>query len=150
MKFAVWFLILSGTLFAGCTTAKRVAVTSFRVVDAPARYIRDRIDANDGTTTTTTTTYTETAPGSSDVISPGHPVNVPPPPPSVPPPATQTRPRTAAGTRPTTRTSETQRPTTRTDTTATQRRPPTTPTPRPSQNAQFPTARPVPGRPGYV
>ena len=39
-------LLLSGVvLLAGCHTAQKVAVTSFRVVDAPARYVRDALDA---------------------------------------------------------------------------------------------------------
>ncbi|MDQ6809927.1 MAG: hypothetical protein M3Z64_10980 [Verrucomicrobiota bacterium] len=124
---------------SGCRTAEKVAVTSFRVIDTPAAYVRRHLDTGEQTTTTTTVT--------SDRVTPGHAVEVAPPP---PPPR-----RIAAEARTTT-----QRPVT----TATPR-----PSPRPSdqsvvarssaapsarnagsQSAQFPTAKPVPGKPGYV
>ncbi len=44
MKFAGRFLILAASFFAGCRTAHDVAVTSFRVIDAPASYVRRYID----------------------------------------------------------------------------------------------------------
>ena len=55
MMSPVRLLVLSSVLCAGCHTAERVAVSSFRVIDAPAKYIRDRIDPTESTTTTTTT-----------------------------------------------------------------------------------------------
>src|SRR4051794_36030865 len=36
-------LILTASLLVGCRTAHNVAVTSFRVIDAPANYIRRHI-----------------------------------------------------------------------------------------------------------
>lgn len=138
MKSAVCILILGSVIFTGCRTAKKVAVTSFRVVDAPAQFIRNRIDATEDGTTTTTTTTTTTGP--SDVTNPGYPVTQPPPgpPPTRPTVTTQNR-TTAPG-------AGTQTPP------AAPRRPPPTASPRPAapQTPQFPVARPVPGRPGYV
>jgi len=118
---------------AGCGTAKKAAITTFRVVDAPARFVRDRIDPP---VTTTTTTTTET----SDVVNPGYPVAAATP---TPPPQRTTTPtrRDTAGAR--------QQQSGTTGSSA-QTRPPTAaarPTPAPTN---FPTARPVPGRPGFV
>ena len=114
--FALLCLVLTG-----CTTAKKVAVSSFRVVDAPARYVRDRIDPP--VTTATTTTQT------SDVANPGHPIATPTPAANARS-TTAKRPASSAATAPSTSTS------------ATPRNPPAPST--------FPTARAVPGRPGYV
>ncbi len=135
MKRGVQLLMLSGVVLAGCHTAEKVAVTSFRVVDTPARYIREKIDSSEqrGTTTTTTTT-------TSDVTNPGYAVTATPPP-QQPPPRT----RTTTGSRSPTSTA-------RIEPTAPPRRTPANPSPRPAatQPAQFPTARQVPGKPGYV
>src|SRR5476649_1715893 len=51
-------LVLGGFLFAGCDTMHNVAVSSFRVFDAPANYIRQHLDNEPAQTTTTTTTRT--------------------------------------------------------------------------------------------
>ena len=133
------FLVLSALVLTGCGTAKKAAITSFRVLDAPARYVRDRIDPPETTTTTTTTE-------SSDVVIPGRPVAAPTPPPT----------RAAR----TTLTPRSRNPAAGSSTAQDQpapnvaARPRTTPsgTPRPSAPAatEFPTARPVPGRAGYV
>jgi hypothetical protein len=138
---AVWILIFSSVIFTGCRTAKKVAVTSFRVVDAPARYIRERIDSEDPGATTTTTTTTMTGP--SDVTNPGYvPQTAPPPRPppqrSTVPPAPRTTASSSAATAP--RIAPVQ------PSPAAPRRP----SPAASPAAQFPVARPVPGRPGYV
>ena len=125
-------LLLSGVvLVAGCHTAQKVAVTSFRVVDAPARYVREHIDSADSTTTTTTQT---------DVVNPGYPVTSPTP---------ATRSTTTSRTAPTTTSS---RPVTQSTPATTSSRPAPTATPRPqvTETRQFPTARPVPNKPGYV
>ncbi|HTG44742.1 MAG TPA: hypothetical protein VK633_09445, partial [Verrucomicrobiae bacterium] len=63
-----WCLLpLIAFVFAGCGTARHVAVTSFRVLDAPANYVRRHLDDRETTTTTTVTTQT------SDVATPGRP-----------------------------------------------------------------------------
>ncbi len=60
------YLVLSATLLVGCRTAHNVAVTSFRVIDAPANYVRHHIDEESAASTTTT--Y------HSDVTTPGQPI----------------------------------------------------------------------------
>ena len=132
MNFAPRVLILGGIILSGCTTARDAAVTTFRVLDAPAAYVRRQIDPPPETTVTTTTTTTET----SDVVTPGRPLNVSPT-------ASERKQQSVA----------------------TGERQPPLPSPRPSrttsptgpkpaplvtQAVQFPAAKPVPGRPGYV
>jgi hypothetical protein len=127
---AARILMFTSIVLTGCSTVEKAAVTTFRVVDTPAHYVRERIDSSHTTTTTTTTA------GSSDVVTPGQPVS----PPSGTPPTVSTR---------TVENSSTQRTT-----------PIVTETPAPqhkstsSSNTQkttdVPTARPVPGKPGYV
>src|SRR3954451_4125559 len=72
---AASFVILAGVVVAGCTATKKAAVTTFHVIDAPANYVRHKIDEPQTTTTTTTTT--------SDVTNPGYAVNQSTPPPHV-------------------------------------------------------------------
>lgn len=143
MLTAARLLILCAIVLTGCRTAKKAAVSTFRVIDTPARYVRDRIDPEDTTTTSTTTTQTTIA-GTSDVANPGRPVT----------PQSQVRTgsaATTAETRPSPSPRSTARPT-RTDT-ASAGAPPT-PSPTPSTQAatgsEFPTAKPVPGKPGFV
>jgi hypothetical protein len=136
VKPVVRILLLAAIISTGCTAARRVAHTSFRVLDAPASFVRRQIDAQDNQTTITTTTTTS----SDTVTTPGRTVTVPP------------------------SSSETQR---RNVTRQDQSRPsasprssPATvterskPSPSPSRNvtgeSQYPTAKPVPGKPGYV
>ncbi len=117
-------LVLSAIVFAGCHTAEKVAVTSFHVIDAPAKYVRDHVDHHDTTAATANV---------SDVSTPGRPVSSPPPK-TAQPQTTTEHPKTAS-------------------TQATPR-----PSPAPTKSttassgstAQFPTAKPVPGKPGYV
>jgi hypothetical protein len=146
---AARLFIVSVILLTGCHTAKRVAVSSFRVIDAPAHYLRERIDESEGGTTTTTTTTTTEVPPVSDVQTPGRPVNP------------NARPQTQGAQRQVATQQQQQRrtasadatPRPRTDVAAgTQRKPSPSATPRPStgQTTQFPTAKPVPGKPGYV
>ncbi|MDQ6654881.1 MAG: hypothetical protein M3Y80_03595 [Verrucomicrobiota bacterium] len=136
-------LLLGGglVLLVGCQTAKRAAVTSFHVIDAPAQYVRNRIDGE--TTTTTTTTHT------TDVVNPGYPVYAPTPTPRpVAPPRVVAQPRS---TPPPPRVSSTPpRSPQRTTTSTTSSTASSTPRPAASEPRQFPTARPVPGKPGYV
>lgn len=135
VKPGVRILLLAAIISSGCTAARNVAVTSFRVLDAPANYVRRQIDAQEnGTTTTATTASSDT------VTTPGRTV-------TVPPPATDTQRRTV----------------TRQDQPGPSASPPSSPTtiterskpsPSPPRNVtgqtQYPTAKPVPGKPGYV
>jgi hypothetical protein len=128
-------LVLLSLALAGCGTAKKVAVTSFRVVDAPARYVRDRIDPP--VTTTTTTVETD------QVVNPGHPIAAPTPP--LPSPRVTTTTRSGASA------AGSQRPAPSTGRAGVPPRPVSSATPRPvPSTTTFPTARPVPGRPGFV
>lgn len=131
MKHAAGLLLVLGlTGLTGCRTARDVAVTSFRVIDAPANYLRRHLDEPRHTTTTTTTT--------SDVTYPGQPVDTAPL-------------RTTAATTP--RHTSTNRPSHPANADA----PRSTSTPAaPPRSAgqnsqpQYPTAKPVPGKPGFV
>lgn len=132
-------LILGAIGITGCTTAHDVAVTSFRVLDTPARFVRDRIDPPQTTTTTTTTqTY-----GTSDVANPGQPV---PPPQERPSPQRSVETQTRERSRTVSSGASAARPTA-----TPKRKSSPAATPRAAtQTVQFPTAKPVPGRPGYV
>ncbi len=59
-------LLLALLAFAGCQAAHDVAVTSFHVIDAPANYVRQKIDHSN---------QTANAPVASDTVTPGHTVN---------------------------------------------------------------------------
>ena len=74
----VRLLLLGSVVLAGCSAARNLAVSTFRVVDAPARYVRDRLDPPETIATTTTQTVETT----SDVANPGRPVTRPTPRPS--------------------------------------------------------------------
>ena len=132
---AAQILLLGAIVFTGCRAAHDVAVTSFRVIDAPANYVRNRINRRSETQTTTISTTVS----SDAVTTPGRTVT------------------------------PTNRDTRRKATTQNQPRPSATPTPRPrvttekskpspsssprapaTQTVQYPTAKPVPGKPGYV
>jgi hypothetical protein len=139
MVLAARMLILSAVVFTSCTTAKHAAVTTFHVIDTPARYVRDRIDPPEGTSTTTTTTQTT---GTSDVVTPGRPVT----------PTTTQRSVATGESKPPTPTDTASSTTRSSQTASTMTQPKPSATPRPSQSAppQFPTAKPVPGKPGFV
>ena len=138
MTWAARLLVLCAIVATGCGRTREVArdaaVTTFRVIDAPANYVRRKIDQQEGeTTTTTTTTTSEAAVGSSDVVTPGRPL----PPRQQGGPVVQPNAGNAAVA------GATPRPPRR-DTAATPRSTP------PPATEQFPTARPVPDKPGFV
>jgi hypothetical protein len=131
------FLLLGVFALSGCRAAHNVAVTSFRVLDAPANYVRRHINGDNETTTTTTTTVASDA-----VTTPGRTVT----------------PSTANSQRRTTTTQNPPRSTVKpspspksSPATVTEK---SKPSPSPSRNtstqSQIPTAKPVPGKPGYV
>ncbi|HEX4630811.1 MAG TPA: hypothetical protein VH188_07575 [Chthoniobacterales bacterium] len=132
----VGLLLLGLSLLAGCRTAHDVAVTSFRVLDAPANYVRRHIDGQTQTTTTTTTTAT------SDVTTPGR---------NITPPTTNTQPRTTTTqTGPRSRPSPSASPKSSPATVTEKSKPSPSPSRNTSAQSQLPTAKPVPGKPGYV
>jgi hypothetical protein len=125
------FLLLGIFLLGGCRAATNVATTTFRVLDTPANYVRKHIDADSQTTTTTTTTAT-----SDTVTTPGRTVT----------------PSTANTQQRTTTTTVKPGPSAKSAPPAVTEK--SKPTPSPSRTtttqAQLPTAKPVPGKPGYV
>lgn len=135
VKAAARVFLLAAIILSGCSAARKVAHTSFRVLDAPANFVRRQIDAQENATTTTTTTTT-----SDTVTTPGRTV-------TVPPPSSDTQRRNV-------RTQDQTRPSA-----SPRSSPPTVtekskPSASPSRNvttqSEFPTAKPVPGKPGYV
>ena len=128
-------LLLGAIVLAGCHTAHDVAVTSFRVIDAPANYVRRHIDGSSSATTTTTTTA-----GASDSVTPGRTVQVAPNKPQPRQVTTSAQPSPSAPPRVTRNTVA--------------EKPQATPNPASKSAAngptQFPTAKAVPGKPGYV
>jgi len=119
----VGLFALGLVVLGGCRTAHDVAVSSFHVLDAPANYVRHHIDGDTQTTTTTASSDAVTTPGR-----------------NVTPPATTTERRT------------TTTPSPKSSPSAIAEK--SKPSPSPSRNAstqsQIPTAKPVPGKPGYV
>lgn len=142
MKVASGLFILSTAFLPACRTAHDVAVTSFRVIDAPAHFIRRRIDEPATTTTTTTTTY------QSDVATPGQPVA------AAPPPQLQAQPQRRVVSERSSRPPRTEpSPTPRTQNWEARARTSPTPAQRSaaaSQPSRIPFAKPVPGKAGYV
>jgi hypothetical protein len=132
----VGLLLLGIVVLAGCRTAHDVAVTSFRVLDAPANYVRRHIDGQTETTTTTTTTTAS----SDSVTTPGR---------NVTPATTNTQQRTT-----TTQTGPHTKPSPSPKSSPAAVTEKSKPSPSPSRStsvqAQLPTAKPVPGKPGYV
>lgn len=129
-------LFLGAIVLGGCHTAHDVAVTSFRVIDAPANYVRRHLDDTGATTTTTTTTNTVV----SDSVTPGRHV--------VPNNRESQRRQVTAPPQP----GPSATPRTSRNTTAEKSKPSPSPASRSVTNppAQYPTAKVVPGKPGYV
>lgn len=115
-----------------CRTAANVASTSAEVVTAPAHYVGSKFRHNPDTTTETTDT----------TVYEGQPVQLPPEQPQATPP----RPREKAVTSTTA-----SQPPQHAESPAATARPSETPRSSSSTSAaQFPVAKPVPGKPGYV
>ncbi len=130
-------ILLSATALAGCQTAHDVAVTSFHVIDAPAQFVRQRIDPPNAMSTTTTTTVT------SDAVTPGRPVDVTR--------SNQEASRRRIASQNQSYPSAAPHPSRPANTEKAKTK--ASPTPGPSvgpNSPQFPTAKPVPGKPGYV
>ena len=117
----VGLLLFGLVALVGCRTAHDVAVSSFRVLDAPANYVRKHIDGSTETTTTTTTTAS-----SDTVTNPGRTVTP------------TTNPQTGPRPKPTA-----------SPATVTEKSKPSS-SPSRTTSTQIPTAKPVPGKPGYV
>jgi hypothetical protein len=126
------FFLLGIFVFSGCRTAHDVAVSSFHVLDAPANYVRHHIDGDTRTTTTTTTTAT-----SDSVTTPGR---------TVTPSTTNTDRRTTTQNPPRSQPS----PSPKSPKVSENAKPSPSPTRTTTTQSQIPTAKPVPGKPGYV
>jgi hypothetical protein len=123
-------------VLSGCRAAHNVAVTSFRVLDAPANYVRHRINGETESTTTTTTTVASDA-----VTTPGR---------TVTPSTTNAQHRTTTTQNPP-RTTVKPSPSPRSSPAAVTEKSKSSPSPSRSTTTQsIPTAKPVPGKPGYV
>jgi hypothetical protein len=122
-------LLLGLLVLTGCRAAHDVAVSSFRVIDAPANYVRRHID---GSTQTTTTASSDT------VTTPGRTVTTTTPPASRQTTTTQNQTKSAP------------RPSASPPSVTEKSKPSPSPSHTTSTQAQFPTAKPVPGKPGYV
>ena len=125
------FSLLIAFLLSSCSTAEHVASTSAAVVTAPARFVSNKLRGEERTDTT---------------VYEAPPVETEPPPPQ---PTPARSPRTVTST-----TTTASSPSPQSET-----RPLTAATPRPSATprvsstnaaTQFPVARPVPNKPGYV
>ncbi|MEY2584862.1 MAG: hypothetical protein QOD80_888 [Verrucomicrobiota bacterium] len=131
----VGLLLVGLVVLGGCRTAHDVAVSSFRVLDAPANYVRNRINGPTQTTTTTTTAVT-----SDSVTTPGR---------TITPSTTNSQRRTT-----TTQTGPRTKPNPGPKSSPAAVTEKSKPSPSPSKNTttqtQIPTAKPVPGKPGYV
>lgn len=133
VKSGGWILILAVIGLSGCKAAHDVAVSSFRVIDAPANYVRRHIDPQTNPATTT-------AAASDAVTNPGRTVTVSPETPQRKTTQNQPQPNTAPSAAPrSSPTTVTERP-----------KPSASPSRSSSTQAQYPTAKPVPGKPGYV
>ena len=139
VKPAARILLLAAIILSGCRAAHNVAVTSFRVIDAPANFVRRHIDGRNETTATTTTTTVS----SDTVTTPGRTITAPPS-----NSTTQRRGPNQNQQRPTVKPSAAPRSSPATVTERSKASP--SPSRNPSPQAQFPTAKPVPGKPGYV
>jgi hypothetical protein len=151
MKRPILPLLLTVFAFTSCETTHQAAVSTFRVIDAPAAYVRRKLAVDEEpprTTTTTTTTQTNVY-SDSTAYPPTqpYPAQQPPPPPPVQTPnriVTEERnrkPESEARPSPTPRVTRKESASTAPRTTA------GSPS---SQKSEFPYGKPVPGKPGYV
>ncbi len=122
-------MLLGILILGGCRASHDEAATSFRVIDAPANYVGPK-PPGPRTTTTTTVASNSVAPGQTDTAPPSQRSST----------TVQTQP-TPAGT-----------PRVVENTSAEKSKPSPSPGPRSvvSSPTQYPTAKGVPGKPGYV
>lgn len=126
VKTGRWVLLLGTILLGGCGGEPDPSEASFRVIDAPANYVRGPSDPQETRTTTTTTTTV-----SSDAVTPGRTVDIAPKTrePQKRQSTVQTQPASASSPKS-----------------------PATPAPRSvtAPATSYPTAKAVPDKPGYV
>jgi hypothetical protein len=127
-------LLLGLLVLSGCRAAHDAAVSSFRVLDAPANYVRKKINGNTETTTTTTTVSSDA------VTTPGRTVT----------PSTASTQRTTTTQNPPRTTVKPSPSPKSSPTTVTEKSKPSPSPSRTTTTQSLPTAKPVPGKPGYV
>ncbi|MEY2575299.1 MAG: hypothetical protein QOF80_786 [Verrucomicrobiota bacterium] len=127
-------LLLGLLVLSGCRAAHNVAVSSFRVLDAPANYVRKKINGNTETTTTTTTVSSDA------VTTPGRTVT----------PSTASTQRTTTTQNPPRTTVKPSPSPKSSPATVTEKSKPSPSPSRTTTTQSVPTAKPVPGKPGYV
>jgi hypothetical protein len=130
---AIAFLL--SVAVCSCRTAENVASTSAAVVTAPVHFVSKKLGGEQASTETTDTTVYE-----------NQPVETTPPPPQ---PAPARSPRTITSTT-TTASPPPQQNETRPSTSAMSHPGPAPQSSSTNSAAQFPVAKPVPGKPGYV
>lgn len=140
--------LLPALALCACQSAHDAAVTTFRVVDAPHRYVRRQLGMEEGQQTTTTTT-TETVYSDSAPNPPPQPYSAAQPYPNQPPPVQTQRRVTSSAPEPP---SDSTRVTEREASAPRDQEPEPSATPRTasSKGETLPYAKPVPGKPGYV
>lgn len=150
MKRPILAPLLAVFAFTSCETAHKAAVSTFRVVDTPASYVRRKLGVDEEQQQTTTTqTSVQPNPAANPPTQP-YPVQQASPPPA---PPVQTRPQvvTTAQQPP----SQPKPQPTAPPRVVQSENPPPSSSPPPqtstaSQSADLPYGKPVPGKPGYV
>jgi len=164
MKRTYFASLLALVALNSCDTMHDAEVAGFRVVDAPHVYIRRQLGMDEnGATTTTTTQTTETTYATDQPGAPGpQPYNAQPGPGQVnpPPPPTQTSRRITAQQQEPEPPADNQPPPPKKIAQKEQTSSANQPGPKPSaspriasgqkSSGDFPYAKPVPGKPGYV
>jgi hypothetical protein len=128
-------LLLGLFVLSGCRATHDVAVSSFRVLDAPANYVRKKIDGPTKTTTTTTTVSSDA------VTTPGR---------TVTPSTTNTQRTTTTQNPPRSTVKPSPSPRSSPATVTEKSKPSPSPSRTTTTTQSLPTAKPVPGKPGYV
>lgn len=144
MKRTILALLLAPLVLPSCETAHNAAVSTFRVIDTPAAYVRRKLEVDQGPQTTTTTTTTETQTYSDTAYPPSQPYPVQPPPP------VQTERTVTNQSNPGPSPQPESRPTATPRVVRRENPPHPEPTPRTASSSDLPYGKPVPGKPGYV
>jgi hypothetical protein len=151
MKRTILALLLAPLVLPSCETAHNAAVTTFRVIDTPAAYVRRKIEVDQGPQTTSTTTTTETQVYSDTTASPpSQPYPVQPPPAQTERRIVTTERNPEPPTEPEARPTATPRVVRSESGSRTQPAASSTPRAASSQSSDLPYGKPVPGKPGYV
>ena len=149
MKRMILAVLFAPFVLPSCETTHKAAVATFRVIDAPAAYVRRKLDVDQPAQTTTTTTetqaYSDTA---QNPPSQPYPVQSPPPPSQRPVVAKESKPEPPA--EGPTQSSVTPGVARNESPSHTQSTRPAAPGPVVSQGTGIPYGKPVPGKPGYV